>query len=262
MDRLAVIGNPIEHSRSPFIWHEFSQQTNIALEYDKIYSPIDEFEHVVSEFFAKKGKALNVTAPFKARAYALANNHDHASSIAKSANLLVNKDGVIQAYNTDGTGLVTDIKRNGYGLKDKNILFIGSGSVIYSVLDSLETEKPSRIDLLMRNWDNLDSFMQHSQLIDAFDENILYDVIINTTPNIPENILFQQVKHLATNALAYDMIYTKSQTMFMQQMQKVNAQVNCINGIGMLIQQAAAGFEIVYGIKPMVESLYLLLQGE
>jgi shikimate dehydrogenase len=261
MYQLAVVGNPIEHSRSPVIWHEFARQTGVELNYTKICAPIDDFEHLVTNFFQNGGLALNITAPFKARAYAMANLHHHAALIAKSANLLINRDNLIGADNTDGVGLVADLTRLGIDLAGKNLLIIGSGSVIYSVLDSLEQPAPARIDLLVRDQNKLDGFVQASRLIDAYSSDVVYDVVINTTPNTLDNQLFEQVKRLSDDSLAYDMIYSAEQTLFMQQMQHLNPQVRSANGIGMLIQQAAFGFERVFSIMPKTEALYTILQG-
>ena len=125
---------------------------------------------------------------------------------------------MLLADNTDGIGLVADLRRMGRILKDKNILIIGSGSVIYSVLSSLEAEAPERIDLLMRDSSKLDDFVQKSRLVDAYDAKVSYDIVINTTPNVAENTLFKSkwAKRLSTHALAYDMIYTAKQTMFLK----------------------------------------------
>ncbi len=261
MQQLAVVGNPIEHSRSPQIWQQFASECNIELSYGKIFSPLDDFEHLVSEFFKNGGLAVNVTAPFKSRAYTLANTHHHDAMIAKSANLLLLKDDLIVAYNTDGIGLVNDITRRGFSLADKKILILGSGSVIHSVIPALEAAKPQCIDLLMRNWDKLDDFVSVSRLIDEYDPEQAYDIVINTTPNTTDNPLFAQVAVLNDGALIYDMIYTADETLFMQSMKKVAPSIIAVNGLGMLIEQAAAGFEIVFGIMPPTAKTYQLLQG-
>lgn len=262
MLKLAVIGNPIAHSLSPLIWQTFAHDVGIELNYDKLFSEIDAFEQNVKEFFANGGLSLNVTAPFKARAFALANKHNQHTIVCQTANLLINRDGVIIADNTDGVGLIDDFRYKGISLNGKNILIIGNGSVIHSVLSSLALENPLRIDLLMRNWDNLAQFEHSSSLIRAYDAQIAYDVIINTTPNTPENDLFAQVKQIATDAIAYDMIYTVKQTLFLQTMQQLNPQVTQANGVGMLIQQAKVAFNIVFAKMPKVAHLYPLLQAK
>ncbi len=260
MYKLAVIGNPIAHSLSPLIWSEFAHQCEIELEYNKICAPIDDFEHMARDFFASGGHALSVTAPFKARAYALANRHTPQTLLSQTANHLLAKDGLLLADNTDGVGLVADLHRMGRNLKDKNILIIGSGSVIYSVLSSLEAEAPRRIDLLMRDSSKLDDFVQKSKLLDAYDDAISYDIVINTTPNMAENTLFSQVKQLSTHALAYDMIYTAKQTLFLKAMEQLNPGITQANGLGMLIQQAATAFTLLFAKSPDANALYPLLQ--
>lgn len=260
MHKLAIIGNPVAHSLSPLIWHEFAQQTGVELEYIKIEAPVAEFEQFVQNFFSSGGKAVNITAPFKARAFALANTYNEHALGSKTANLLINTNTGLDADNTDGLGLVADLSRINLNLKDKNILIIGSGSVIYSVLSSLAAENPARIDLLMRDTSKLIEFQVKSSLIKAYSQDIAYDLVINTTPNNPANELFVSIKQLAVNALAYDMSYTAKQTLFMSVMEKLNPRVIQVNGIGMLIQQAKIGFQLVFGIMPEVERLYTLLQ--
>lgn len=260
MHKLAIIGNPVSHSLSPLIWHEFAQQTGVELEYIKIEAPVTEFERRVQDFFSSGGKAVNITAPFKARAFALAKTHNQHALGSQTANLLINTNIGLEADNTDGLGLVADLSRLNLDLHGKNILIIGSGSVIYSVLSSLAVENPARIDLLMRDTSKLVEFESKSSLIKACSPDIAYDLVINTTPNNPANELFANIQQLSANALAYDMSYTAKQTLFMCAMEKLNSQVIQANGIGMLIQQAKVGFQLVFGIMPEVESLYTLLQ--
>lgn len=262
MYKLAVVGNPVAHSLSPVIFGEFAKETGILLEYQKICAPLDGFEHVVSEFFATGGHALNITAPFKARAYAMASTHLTHTIIPETANVLLKNGDSLIADNTDGLGLVADLQKNNFSLARKNILILGSGSVIYSVLHSLELGQPSRIDLLMRNNDKLDDFMQKSVLINSYEPDIVYDLIINTTPNVPENTLFQQIRQVNRNACAYDMIYTANKTLFMQQLERLSSDIKLLNGLGMLIQQARFGFKTMFGVEPAVDGLYPLLQGK
>jgi shikimate dehydrogenase len=261
MYKLAVVGNPIAHSLSPVIFAEFAKETGIPLDYQRICAPIDEFESIVKKFFESGGHALNITAPFKARAYAMANKHLEHTIIPQTANVLIYSNKLLLADNTDGLGLVADLKRSSISLEAKNILILGSGSVIFSVLRSLELERPARIDLLMRNMDKLEDFMIKSPLVDEYQPELAYDLIINTTPNTPDNQLFSQVKMLNQNACAYDMIYTANKTIFMQQMEKINPKIIMLNGLGMLIQQAKFGFQRMFGIEPVVDGLYPLLQG-
>ncbi len=259
MYQLAVVGNPIAHSLSPNIFSEFSRQTGIELNYTRICAPIDDFERVVNEFFNNGGYALNITAPFKARAFAMASKHLPHTLLPATANVLIRKDELLIADNTDGLGLVADFARNGIELANKKILIIGSGSVIFSVLPSLEECKPERIDLLMRDSSKLDEFMQKSRLIGEFAAETEYDIVINTTPNVPDNSLFSQIKQLNSNACAYDMGYTAAKTLFMQQMLAIDPTLIALNGLGMLIQQAKYGFHRMFGLYPEIDNLYPIL---
>ena len=259
MYQLAVVGNPIAHSLSPNIFAEFSNQTGIKLNYTRICAPIDDFERVVTDFFNNGGYALNITAPFKARAFATAAIHMPHTLLPRTANVLIKKDNQLIADNTDGLGLVADLSRNGIELSQKKILIIGSGSVIFSVIPSLEECKPECIDLLMRDTSKLGEFMQKSRLIGEFSAETEYDIVINTTPNVPENCLFSQIKRLNMNACAYDMGYTAPKTLFMQQMLAIDPTIMALNGLGMLIQQAKYGFYRMFGLYPEVDNLYPIL---
>lgn len=261
MYKLAVVGNPIAHSLSPVIFAEFAKQTGVNLVYDKICAPIDDFEHVVKQFFADDGFALNITAPFKARAFAMADKHQPHTILPGTANVLINTQTGLVADNTDGLGLVADFEHKHISLKGKKILIIGSGSVIFSVLPSLEEASPERIDLLMRNWDKLNEFIMKSRLVSEYTPELAYDIVINTTPNNPQNQLFAKIDKLAPGACVYDMGYTSEKTLFMEQLVKVAPDLKVYNGLGMLIQQAKFGFHHMFGVYPEVEALYPLLTG-
>lgn len=262
MYKLAVIGNPIEHSLSPLIWQTFANDNSIDITYEKIFSEINDFESLVEDLFQQNYLAVNVTAPFKSRAFQLSSiKHTHTLHSC-TANLLINNNSIINADNTDGLGLIDDFAYRGVSLRGKRILILGNGSVIHSVLSSLLLAEPERIDLLMRNWDNLSQFTEVSNIIDRYDSGISYDVIINTTPSSSQNLLFEQIVSVSRDAIAYDMIYTAKQTLFLATMEKLNPNIIQINGIGMLIQQAKVGFHKVFGIIPEIKHLYPLLQAK
>ena len=107
MDRYAVIGNPIAHSKSPYIHAAFARQTGQALEYDRILAEPEEFPAVAGEFFAHGGSGLNVTVPFKEAAWRLADEHSPRAELAQAVNTLIRlSDGRLRGDNTDGVGLV------------------------------------------------------------------------------------------------------------------------------------------------------------
>src|SRR5690606_32374154 len=110
-----VVGNPIAHSRSPFIHQAFADQTGIALPYDRILAPLDGFAHTCEDFFAHGGKGLNITVPFKEQAFALAQTHlTPRARLAGAVNTLWMQNGDLHGCNTDGEGLLSDLERVGH----------------------------------------------------------------------------------------------------------------------------------------------------
>src|SRR5262245_51311835 len=104
-DQYAVIGNPVEHSLSPEIHAEFARATGQDVTYTRILAPLDGFEETARRFFAGGGKGLNVTLPFKAAAWQIAETHAAPAREAGAVNTLKFENGRLNGYNTDGVGL-------------------------------------------------------------------------------------------------------------------------------------------------------------
>ena len=129
MRRFAVLGNPIEHSKSPEIHRAFAESCRHEIDYQKVLVEAGDFDRVVTEFFASGGIGLNVTAPFKGEAFALAEVHTEDAVDAKAVNTLWRDDeGRVCGHTTDGSGLARDLEVNlGWRLAGVNILFLGAG---------------------------------------------------------------------------------------------------------------------------------------
>ena len=132
--QFAVIGNPIEQSRSPELHHAFAAKTGIHLNYQKILAPLDGFEQTVTHFFAQGGVGINVTVPFKEQAFSLCNHLSERAKIAKAVNTLWMQDGKLYGDNTDGQGLVAAIQALGWSLKNSRILILGAGGATRGVI--------------------------------------------------------------------------------------------------------------------------------
>lgn len=249
MHQLAVIGNPIEHSLSPLIWRLFAKQFGIELNYRKILAKDKaDFGSRVREFFSSGGMALNVTSPFKDCAYSLSNTHTSRASFCKASNFLSQSSGQIIADTTDGIGLVNDLILNkNQNLAYKNILIIGSGFVLDSILLDLISHNPLSIDILARNKGRKE-FLNQKFATDFFDEQRDYDIIINTTPNTTDNMLFKDVKLVNDNTLCYDLGYTNK--LFLDIMKNVNPNIRICSGLGMLIEQACEAFIRLFNQTP------------
>ena len=132
--QFAVIGNPIEQSRSPELHHAFAAKTGVDLNYKKILAPLDGFESAVKAFFDQNGVGMNVTVPFKEQAFALCDQLTERAKIAKAVNTLWMQDGQLYGDNTDGQGLVAAIQALNWNLANSHILILGAGGATRGVI--------------------------------------------------------------------------------------------------------------------------------
>lgn len=267
LKRYAVIGNPIEHSRSPFIHEQFGLQTGLALRYEKIKAPLDGFTPVVTDFFAQGGCGLNVTVPFKEEAFALAQAHlSVRARLAGAVNTLWMEQGKIHGCNTDGVGLLNDLLRLGYSPQGKNILLVGAGGAARGVVFPLLEAGCMQLHIVNRTEQRARQLQEHivsrmPQLASRLSAGGLaqasgqWDIVINATssslgttpPDLPHGLY----RH---GALAYDMMYGQQATSFMIQAQEQGAGLTA-DGLGMLVGQAAASFAIWHGVNPDIQAV-------
>ena len=258
MSFYAVIGDPISHSKSPLINSLFAKQTGEPISYVAQKVVAGKFEEFVSEFFKGGGLGLNVTLPHKERAYKLARNSDQVAQAAEAANtLLLNSTGEICAANTDGPGLVADIKlNNGVQIRGKDLLLLGAGGAVRGALVSLLEEKPSSITVVNRTLSRANSLktkfnefprIQASTYDDLDDD---YDLIINgTSLGLTNEVPPLKAINVRQGAFCYDMFYADRQTAFVH-WAKANGAKKAIDGLGMLVEQAAESFLLWRGVRP------------
>ncbi len=260
-DVYAVIGNPIAHSKSPLIHEFFAKQTQQAIHYGRIFSELDAFKKTTQEFFERGGKALNVTIPFKLQAYELAQHKTPRAQSAQAANMLWMKNGQLWCDNSDGEGLTRDLRRllkqrSGAALSGIKVLILGAGGAAQGVIEPLMGAGVASITVFNRTHEKAEALVkQFSGLAAGAKVNLTtvplaelkngsYDLIINATATglsnespIAKDIL-QAIIHPDT--LAYDMVYGK-ETCFMQDAKALGIQA--VDGLGMLVEQAALAFE-------------------
>lgn len=257
MDRYAVFGNPISHSKSPFIHTLFARQTQQQLTYEKIEAPIDDFVGSIRRFLAEGGKGANVTVPFKEQAFTLADQLSPRAKLAGAVNTLkLTDDGLLLGDNTDGAGLVQDLKYHLEELSGKKILLLGAGGACRGVLGPLLEQQPAEIVIANRT---VTKAVQLAEQFSAMgkvracqfaDLNEPFDLIINgtsaslagTMPDIP-------VAVIGTATVTYDMMYGSQDTVF-NKWAKDQGAIKTIDGLGMLVCQAAESFAVWRGIRP------------
>lgn len=266
IDRYVVIGNPVEHSKSPQIHALFAAQTGAALEYSRLLAPLDGFAEAVRALAAGGAKGANVTLPFKVEAYNLATALTERADAAGAVNTLKFHGDVILGDNTDGAGLCTDIVRNcGIPLRGKRILLLGAGGAARGALQPLLHLSPALVVLANRSIDKahaLAAQFADSGKLAVSDFASLeghFDVIINATSASLAGDLPPLPPHLFGAAtLAYDMMYSPQPTVFMQFARQHGS--SACDGLGMLIEQAAEAFYVWRGVRPETAPVFAALR--
>ncbi len=271
IDRYAVLGHPIKHSKSPRIHKLFAEQTGQALVYEAHEVPAEQFSSAVETFFANGGKGLNCTIPLKELAWAFAEHKTERAQLAKAVNTLaLQPDGSILGDNTDGVGLITDLIYNhGIKLAERKVLILGAGGATRGIIKPLFEQSIKSIVIANRTLEKAidleTEFVNFGPIIGCGFEalnNQQFDLIINATstsltgqlPPLPANIL-------AENGVCYDLAYSNCPTPFVRWGQE-NKALKSLDGFGMLVEQAAEAFFIWRGVRPLTEPVIKLLNDE
>jgi len=272
-DKYAVIGNPVAHSQSPLIHAEFARQTGQDIAYAAILAPLDGFQAEVLKFRDGGGKGVNITLPFKHEAWSLVETREGYAVNARAVNTIRFADGRLIGYNTDGIGLMRDIRNNlQCPVKGKRVLLMGSGGASYGVMEPLLLEQPEQVVIANRTLEKAVGMagqfekLRHlaaggieARAYSSLD-GMQFDIVINATsagltdamPRLPGNIF-------AAQALAYDMVYGKT-TPFLRFARERGAR--SADGTGMLVEQAAESFFIWRGVRPQTAPVIARLRGE
>jgi shikimate dehydrogenase len=262
LDRYAVIGNPVAHSKSPEIHTRFAAQTQQQMMYERLLSPLDAFAATVRSFVQEGGRGLNVTVPFKLEAHALAAALTERARMAGAVNTLKFDGDQMLGDNTDGVGLVNDIMRNaGRELAGKSILLLGAGGAARGVMLPLLEQRPACLTLANRTAARAQtlalSFAGRGR-IEVSDFAALdspFDLVINATAaSLSGQTLPISPRIFASHTLAYDMMYGADPTVFMQFAAAQGAKVR--DGLGMLVEQAAESFFLWRGVRPETSAVF------
>ena len=255
--RYAVMGHPVAHSLSPVIHHLFAEQVGRQLVYEKIQIDLPRFEEQVVDFFHQGGMGLNITLPCKPRAFAMSAQVSARALEAQAANTLWMEAGCLHADNTDGVGLLRDIRRYEV-LTGKNILLLGAGGAARGILGPLLMEKPAELIVCNRTIERARQLQRlfpgitictMTELPKIAKKNV-FDVVINATPSNfqdDQNIFSSMLS--AAQPFCYDLFYRHDEaTAFVALARSVGCMA--VDGLGMLVEQAAESFFIWHRIMP------------
>ncbi|MEX8192708.1 shikimate dehydrogenase [Comamonas guangdongensis] len=281
LDSYCVVGNPVAHSRSPWIHARFAELTGQRLSYERTLVPLDGFGAFVREFAASGGRGCNVTVPFKLQAAELAASASERVRLAGAANTLVFDAQGIHADNTDGLGIVADIVRNaGVQIAGRDLLLLGAGGAAAGALGSLIEQQPRRIVVVNRTHARaVELVTQHAPLAALHQVELLalekqgleadpaqnFDIVINATASsLAGAEVPAPASVLRPGSLAYDMMYGPAAQLFLDWARSHGAQAR--DGLGMLVEQAAESFALWRGVRPpsaqVLAELRTLLQAE
>ena len=260
--RFAVIGNPIQHSLSPMIHQQFAEQFEHQIDYQKQKLEPDHLNSWVMHFFKNGGCGLNVTLPFKTLAFELAKNRTDDAMRAQAVNTLWFSNGELFGDNTDGRGLIHDLKRH-LVLKDMNILVLGAGGAAKGIIPALLLEKPKALTVANRTFSKACDLQQQFKDIEVANIKALqgvYDLVINSTSMGLNGEWIDLTQELWQNApFCYDLVYNlEENTPFVENALAHHCQAQ--DGLGMLVEQAAESYLIWQGVKPDVDSVLIALK--
>ena len=272
-DRYAVVGNPIKHSKSPLIHDAFARQTGEDILYTAMLAEPDGFDKAITQFFEHgEGCGLNVTLPFKEVAWQRVDERTERAQCAGAVNTIKKlDDGRLLGDNTDGAGLVQDLLNNDVTLADARILVLGAGGAVRGVLQPLLAQQPkqvvianrthSKAEALAADFAAISSSSYSSSncsnggggIISACEQTQLegqFDLIINgTSASLSDELPPISGDIVAADTVAYDMMYGSDITVF-NQWALMQGASRAIDGLGMLVGQAAESFRLWRGVMP------------
>ncbi|MDR5856241.1 shikimate dehydrogenase [Caballeronia sp. LZ062] len=261
-DRYAVIGNPIAHTKSPLIHGLFGEETQQDMAYTAIEGPLEPeraFADTVRAFAAAGGKGMNVTAPFKLKAFAMADERSERAELAGAVNAMKFENGRIIAENFDGIGLVRDIEANlGLSMAGKRVLLLGAGGAARGALLPFLAAEPAELVIANRHVDKAQALAAQvaargpiiARGYGELEAMGRFDLVVNATsasltgdlPPVPPGVFSHQ-------GAAYELAYGKRLTPFLRLAR--NAGVHTVaDGVGMLVEQAAEAFDWWRGVRP------------
>lgn len=256
-DRYAVIGTPVSHSKSPAIHAMFAKACAQDLQYEAVDVAVDALTTALQRLHGDGYRGLNVTLPHKADAAALCEMISERAQLAGAVNTLSRSDAGWHGDNTDGEGLMRDLAQLGYTVEGRRVLLLGAGGGVRGILGPLLAAKPALLVVSNRNPWKPEALAEQFKAVGEITPRThlalkgdQFDLIINATsaghsgqmPRMPGGIV-------ADGGACYDLTYGAAHAPFRAWAESQGA-TKIADGLGMLVEQAAAAFEIWRGVRP------------
>ena len=254
MKKFLVIGNPIEHSLSPELHNYWMKNNGIDAIYEKQKLNENELEQIISKVKDKKINGVNVTVPFKKKVIPYLDELSFEAQSTQSVNTIYLKDNKVVGHNTDIFGFETSIKKSDYNLNNKEVLILGAGGVVSSIIFALIKMKVSKIKICNRTKEkaeNLKKIYKNLEII-KWGEVSNFDMIINATSLglKKEDNLNLDFSSISGNKFFYDVIYNPGETNFLKTGRELGSKT--LNGKLMFVYQAFSAFTIWHQQKPEI----------
>ncbi len=252
-DRYALVGHPVEHSRSPLIHQLFAKQTGQYLSYELIDAEPRSLETAVRGFFAAGGFGMNVTVPHKEAAFELTDEASDSAKKAGAVNTLSFMDGVLYGDNTDGVGFIRDVTINQHqAINGRSVLVLGAGGAARGILAPLLEAKPRELVIANRTVERAEQLVQRFGVYGSLSTTTFADLAQRTPFDILINATSAGLKGEAApfppaivgpESFCYDLVYSLKDTPFVA-WARANGSGRAVQGWGMLVEQAAESFYI------------------
>ena len=268
VDNYCVMGNPVEHSKSPVIHHAFAEQVGHDIYYQSILVERDGFETALAEFQSLGGKGLNITVPFKEDAWRAVDVLSPRAGKAGAVNTIWFENGKRHGDNTDGIGLVHDLLHHEIDIRQKKILILGAGGAVRGILEPVLEQGPAAVLIANRTPARAEALVRLFPEFSGLDFCDLtrlgqrgeFDVVINATsagltgdlPTLPDMVI-------ADGGCCYDLVYGDKDTPFVTWARHSRAGV-VLDGLGMLVEQAAESFTLWRGVRPETQPVIEMLR--
>ena len=271
LNKYLVLGNPIDHSLSPQIHQFFAQESGLVISYGKHLVPPESFNETI-DFLVDSGHVgFNITVPFKEDAYKRVDTSDDIASEAQAVNTIrVDGEGQLHGFNTDGIGLTRDlVHRHGISVCNSDILILGAGGATRGVIGPLLDEKPNSLAVTNRSKEKGEDLVHrfskrfpHSNLYfrDMKELDGSYDLVINATSIGLSGAFDLLGENVVMGKICYDLSYGSGAS-FATWARSVGAATS-VDGLGMLVEQAAESFLIWHGHRPDTDDLYEQLRAK
>jgi shikimate dehydrogenase len=263
MKKHLIIGNPISHSLSPKLHNYWFKKNNIDAIYEKQKLNEEQLEQFILQVKDNKIDGINVTVPFKKTVIPYLDELSFEAQSTQSVNTIYKKDNKVVGHNTDIFGFKTSIEKAGYNLNNKEVLILGAGGVVPSIIFSLIEMKVSKIKISNRTKEKAENLKNSFKKVEVikWGEVSNFDMIINATSLglKKEDNLNLDFSSVSGNKFFYDVIYNPSETNFLKVGREQGNKT--LNGKLMFIYQAMSAFNIWHGQTPEIdESVIKLLE--